>query len=177
MMNRFTWTGLLALSLLGCSDDPHTDTRTWMEQTKANVKPAIEVIPKSKKFDPFTYQLQDQIDPFNAVKLSRVLDAKAGKRNAPNQDRRREPLEAFPLDQLRMVGTIRNGKLTYALVEADKSLYQLKVGNYLGQNYGMVVAITETEMKIKETIQDQAGEWIERENSLVLQEATQEAKK
>ena len=168
---------LLVGLLFGCGGDAQLDTQTWMEQTKARIQPHVEAIPEPKKFDPFVYSLQNEIDPFNNIKLTRVLDAKAGKSNAPKINRRREPLEAYPLDQLRMVGTIRNGKLTFALVEADKSLYQVKVGNYLGQNYGMVIAISETELKIKETIQDQTGEWIERENSLVLQEATQEARK
>jgi type IV pilus assembly protein PilP len=148
-----------------------------MEQTKQSIKPGVPPLPEPKKFEPFVYQLQSEVDPFNSLKLTRVLEAKGSKRNAPNTNRRREPLEAFALDQLKMVGTIRNGKLTYALIEADKSLFQVKLGNYVGQNYGMITAITETEVKIRETVPDAAGEWVERENSLVLQEATKEATK
>lgn len=168
---------LLFTLLTACGSNQTDETKAWMEQTKQTVRSGVPPIPEPKKFDPFVYSLQSEVDPFNSLKLTRVLDAKGSKRNAPNTDRRREPLEAFPLDQLKMVGTIRNGKLTYALIEADKSLYQIKVGNYIGQNFGMVVGITDFDVKIRETVADQMGEWMERENSLVLQEATKEATK
>ena len=168
----------LAIGLVaGCNHNQTDEVRSWMEQTKSAAKAGVPTIPEPKKFDAYTYELQNEIDPFNSLKLTRVLEKQGTTRNAPSSERRREVLETFPLDQLRMVGTIKNGKLNYALIEASNSLFQVKVGNYIGQNYGMVVDVTDTEIKIRETVLDQMGEWIERENSLILQESTKEASK
>jgi type IV pilus assembly protein PilP len=85
-------------------------------------------------------------------------------------NRRREPLESYPLETLRMVGTLFQGKRVHALVQADKTLHQVKVGNYLGQNFGVVTKISEAEVALKELIQDAGGDWVERASTLQLQE-------
>ena len=90
--------------------------------------------------------------------------------NAPDLNRRKEPLEAFPLEQLKMVGTLNQANVTYALVKADKTLYRVKKGNYLGQNFGLIVDITDSEIKLKEIVQDTAGDWTERESVIPLLE-------
>ena len=89
---------------------------------------------------------------------------------APDLNRRKEPLEAFPLEQLKMVGTLTQTGVTYALVKADKTLYRVKKGNYLGQNFGLITEITDTEVKLKEIVQDTAGDWTERQSVLPLLE-------
>ncbi|HET7402374.1 MAG TPA: pilus assembly protein PilP, partial [Usitatibacter sp.] len=85
-------------------------------------------------------------------------------------NRRKEPLEAFPLDQLKMVGTLQQGNDTYALVRADKTLYRVKKGNYMGQNFGLITDVTDSEIKLKEIVQDSGGDWAERQSVLPLLE-------
>jgi type IV pilus assembly protein PilP len=93
-------------------------------------------------------------------------------------NRRKEPLEAFPLEQLKMVGTLSQGNDTYALVRADKTLYRVKKGNYMGQNFGLITDVTESEIKLKEIVQDSAGDWAERQSVLpLLEEASKGDKK
>ena len=82
----------------------------------------------------------------------------------------KEPLEAFPLEQLKMVGTLQQGSDTYALVRADKTLYRVKKGNYMGQNFGLITDVTDAEIKLKEIVQDSAGDWAERQSVLPLLE-------
>ena len=86
-------------------------------------------------------------------------------------ERRREPLEAFPLDALKMVGTLRKTGLGYALIQVDKTVYQAKVGNYIGQNFGMITRVSDTAVELKEIVQDASGEWTERKAQLELQES------
>ena len=86
----------------------------------------------------------------------------------------KEPLEAFPLDTMAMVGSLNKTSKPTALLKVDNLLYQVQIGNYLGQNYGRITAITETAIQLREIVQDATGDWIERATSLELQE---EAKK
>ena len=92
-------------------------------------------------------------------------------------DRRREPLEAYPLESLKMVGTLTKGKMVHALVQADKNLHQVKIGNYMGQNFGIITDINENEVKLKELVPDSLGDYMERTSTLQLQEKQQEGRK
>jgi type IV pilus assembly protein PilP len=85
-------------------------------------------------------------------------------------NRRKEPLEAYPLDSMHMVGSVAKFGRQYALMKVDNLLYQVKVGDYIGQNYGKVTKISETEVALREIVQDAAGEWTERPTTLQLQE-------
>ncbi len=104
----------------------------------------------------------------NALK---ALAAKSSSGLAPDLSRRREPLEAYPVDTISMVGTLQRPNMRYALLRADNVIYQIKVGNYIGQNFGIVTRIDENEVAIKEVVQDAAGEWVERATTLQLQES------
>jgi type IV pilus assembly protein PilP len=89
---------------------------------------------------------------------------------APEMARRKEPLEAFPLDSMAMVGSLNKEGAPTALLKVDNLLYQVRVGNYLGQNYGKIIKISETAIQLREIVQDATGDWIERIASLDLQE-------
>src|SRR5207249_7410942 len=103
-------------------------------------------------------------DPFKPRKIEPV---RGGSKLAPDLNRRKEPLEAFPLESLAMVGTLQRGKSRFALVRTtDRDVYQVKVGNYMGQNFGVVVGIEDTEIKLKELVQDGAGDWTERSSTI-----------
>jgi type IV pilus assembly protein PilP len=165
-------TSVLAMSLAGCSGEQDELTQ-WMEQQKREVKPSVLPLSPPKKFDPQPYTALTGVDPFSTQKLTVALKQEARQPNsmlAAEINRRKEPLEAYPLDSMAMVGSVAKKGQPYALLKVDNLLYQVKVGDYLGQNYGKITKITETEISLREIVQDAAGEWIERPSSLQLQE-------
>lgn len=163
---------LLAASMAACTGE-QDELVQWMEQQKREVKPNVEPLSPPKKFDPQPYTALSGVDPFSQQKLTVALKQEARQPNsmlAAEINRRKEPLEAYPLDSMSMVGSVFKHGQTYALLKVDNLLYQVKVGDYLGQNYGKIKKITETDISLREIVQDAAGEWIEREGSLQLQE-------
>jgi type IV pilus assembly protein PilP len=160
-----------AFALAGCSSE-QTELRAWMEETRRNTPITSETVTEPKKFEPYRYQSESQVDPFNLGKLSTALNKAAGRLNplTPDMQRRREPLEAYPMDAIRMVGSIRQGQRNFALLQAENLVYQARIGMYAGQNFGLITGINETEVKLKELVQDAAGDWVERETTLQLQE-------
>jgi type IV pilus assembly protein PilP len=157
----------LPLFLSGCGEG-FSDLRTFVKDSEKSVTRKIEALPQVKPFAPFAYEGFDLPDPFKPRKLA-IKQESAGA-NAPDSNRRKEPLEAFPLEQLKMVGTLNQSGTMFALVQAEKILYRVKKGNYLGQNFGLIVDITDSEIKLKEIVQDNAGDWAERESVLPLLE-------
>ncbi|HQZ44630.1 MAG TPA: pilus assembly protein PilP, partial [Usitatibacteraceae bacterium] len=121
-------------------------------------------------FEPFTYEGFDLPDPFKPRKINSKEGGAGG--IAPDLNRRKEPLEAYPLEQLKMVGTLEQGKEMFAIVRADKTLYRVKKGNYMGQNFGLITDVTDADIKLKEIVQDSAGDWAERQSVLPLLEET-----
>ena len=163
-----------ALIVSGCSDQ-EDDLRTWMTEASKDLKPNLKPLPPIQQMVPVSYQGGGTTDPFKAAKLE--PDKKSGM-FVPDANRRREPLEAYPLESLKMVGVLIKQGQSHAIIAADKTLHQVRVGNYLGQNYGQITVISETEITLKELVEDQSGEWAERISTLQLQEqAPQEAKK
>ena len=169
---------LLTLWLAGCADTDQQDVKQWMQEQRNATKPSVPPIPEPKKFTPAPYQNDVSIEPFSNQKLAQALKREASQATAnaalvaPELNRRKEVLEAYPLDAISMVGTMLPKGMPVALVRVDKLLYQVRVGNYLGQNYGKVTKVTETEVVLREIVQDAAGEWIERQASLQLQEGS-----
>ena len=160
----------LALATLaaGCSSELD-ELKTFVRESEKGLPRRIEPLPAVKPFEPFTYEGFDLPDPFQPRKLAPPKEG-AGGGSAPDLNRRKEPLEAFPLEQLKMVGTLSQAGEVYALVRADKTLYRVKKGNYMGQNFGLITDVTETEIKLKEIVQDSAGDWAERQSVLPLLE-------
>ncbi len=149
------------------------ELQQWMEQQKREVKPNVEPLSAPKKFNPQAYAALGAVEPFSTQKLTVALKQEARQPNsllAAEINRRKEPLEAYPVDSMAMVGSVtRNGR-PYALLRVDSLLYQVKQGDYLGQNYGKIIKISETDVAYREIVQDAAGEWIERNSALQLQE-------
>jgi type IV pilus assembly protein PilP len=160
--------------LASCSGEENADLRQWVKDSDKLPHGNIPPLPEVKPYEPYTYNAFDLTDPFKARKIE---PPKGGGALAPDLNRRREPLEAYPLENLRMVGTLEQKKEVYALVRApDNTLYRVKNGNYLGQNFGRIVGISESAVKIKEIVQDSAGNWEEKDQVLQLSEE-QEVKK
>lgn len=176
-----SWAATLlgAIVLAGCGGE-NQELQDWMDQQRREVRPSVEPLAPPKKFNPVPYANAQQVDPFSTQKLSVALKQEARQPNsmlAAEMSRRKEPLESFPLDAMAMVGSVSRSGTPVALLRVDTLLYQVKSGDYLGQNYGRILRITETEVALREIVQDAAGEWIERNATLQLQERGQEAPK
>ena len=163
---------LLLSGLAGCSDGGIQEVNQQMEKVKQETKVSITPLSEPKKFTSFVYDAKGSIDPYNPKKLLIAFAKQSANSKGikPDFDRRREPLEAYPLDALKMVGTLQKQGLTYAVVQSDKMVFQAKVGNHVGQNFGEITKITENEVEIKEYVQDASGDWVERKAKLELQE-------
>ena len=173
-MSRLASLGLAAavLVLSACSAE-HDELQQWMDQQRREVKPNVTPLSPPKKFDPAPYQMTQAVEPFSNQKLTVALKQEARQPNSllsAELNRRQEPLEAYPLDSMSMVGSVTKQGKPFALLRVDNLLYQVKVGDYLGQNYGRITRIAETEIGLREIVQDAAGEWIERPAALQLQE-------
>lgn len=162
------------LLLAACTGSGVQEVKDWMAQVKKETPVKVTPISRPKDHVPLPYTAQNEADPFSANKLTAEL-AKAALNNdngkAPDANRRKEVLEAFPLDTMRMVGVLEKGGVRQALIQVDKALYQVRIGNYIGQNYGRITAIGDTAVELTETVQDAAGEWTERKSRLDLQES------
>ncbi|HEX6706298.1 MAG TPA: pilus assembly protein PilP [Albitalea sp.] len=172
LASRATVATLLLAGLAACGGEQE-ELQQWMEQQKREVKPSVQPLSPPKKFDPQSYSALSNVDPFSTQKLTVALKQEARQPNsmlAAEINRRKEPLEAYPLDSMSMVGSVVKQGRQYALLRVDNLLYQVKVGDYLGQNYGKITKITETDISLREIVQDAAGEWIERAGALQLQE-------
>lgn len=163
----------VAVVLAGCGDAGVQEVKEWMDEVRRQTPVSVQKLSEPKKFVPFTYTGKDELDPYNPTKLAVVfakLQANSNSGIKPDLDRRKEPLESYPLDSIKMVGTLEKPGLSYALLQVDKTVFQAKVGNYIGQNFGMITKITETEVELKEIVRDPSGEWTERKAKLELQE-------
>ena len=167
-MKRLLVPVAFALVAGGCSSGLD-ELKQFVRDSEKGVTRRVEPLPAVKPFEPFAYEGFDLPDPFKPRKIASG-DQKRDLRVEEQINRRKEPLEAFPLEQLKMVGTLSQNKETYALVKADKTLYRVKKGNYMGQNFGLITDVSDTEIKLKEIVQDSAGDWAERQSVLPLLE-------
>jgi len=178
-MPRRTGWAFAALLLAACGGEEHQDLQAWIKEQDNMPRPRIEPLPEVKPFEAFAYSADTEglLDPFKPRKIEAPKQvADSGIR--PDLNRAREPLEAYPLENLRMVGTLEQKKAMFALVKTpDNNLFRVRQGNYLGQNFGRITDIDEASVKLKEIVQDSAGEWAERVSTLQLQEEQEVAKK
>jgi len=168
---------LPALLLAGCGDSDVREVRSWMEQVKSETRPKVKPLPASKEFIPFAYNQQDAVDPFSPAKMAEAgLLAQARSALQPDMNRPREALEAYPLDTMTMVGMMQKGGTSFALLRIENSIYRVRAGQHLGQNFGLVTRVTPTALEIKEMVQDAGGDWVERLSKLELQESKETGK-
>jgi type IV pilus assembly protein PilP len=160
-----------ALALSGCASD-QAELRDWMESVRASATPVHEPISEPRSFAPYLYDNEAQVDPFSTAKLVGTPDASGQRRGGlqPDMNRRREALEGYPLDSIRMVGHLADQRGHYALLQAEDLVYQASVGNYAGQNFGKITRISESEIRLRELVQDAVGDWVERETALQIQD-------
>jgi type IV pilus assembly protein PilP len=160
---------LASLWLVACSGGDHEDLRKWMNDASKDIKGAIPPLPEVNPYAAVPYDAGSLLDPFKPAKIEPEQKSGGGGM-APDVNRPREPLEAYSLESLKYVGVIVKNKTGYAIIHSDGSLFQVKTGNYMGQNFGVITNISEAEVTLRELVQDAAGDWIERVSTLMLQE-------
>lgn len=166
------WIVIAALTagMLGCGG-PIDDLEQFVREGGQGMRGKVEPLPEVKPYEPFSYAAFDFPEPFKPRKLKASNNAGGGGGLQPDLNRRKEPLESYELEKLKMVGTLQQHKMMYALIKApDNSLHRIKTGNYLGVNFGRVTGVSESEVLLTEVIEDSSGEWSEKQSSVTLVE-------
>lgn len=162
---------LVAGLVAGCGAPDHDNLRGELGQLTTGVQGKVDPLPPVIAYAPFPYHVEEFPDPFSPQKILSSLRNKGGA-NGPNLARPREPLEAFPIESMQVVGSLSRDGRVYALVKTERGLYRVTQGNHIGQNFGQVTRVTEGELEVKELFQDGAGDWSEKLTVVPLQEAS-----
>jgi type IV pilus assembly protein PilP len=166
------------LLLASCGGEEHQDVKNWMADASKDMHGRVQPLPEIKPFPIISYDAGDLPEPFNPSKV--VPEKRSGGGGIqPDFDRPREPLEAYPLESLKMVGVMRKDKVLHALIQVDNTVYQVRPGNHMGQSFGVITTITDAQVSIKELVQDPTGQtadWVERIATMQLQEQAQSQK-
>lgn len=161
---------LISLLLTACGGEEFQDLQDFVKNAGADMRGKVDPPPEIKPYEPLSYDNAIGLpDPFKP----RKQDLKSGRPgiNQPDLERRREALEEFSLESLKMVGFLFQANVGYAIVRSpDSKLHRVKAGNYMGQNFGQITSVSDNEVKIREMVQDSAGDWAERMSSLLLME-------
>jgi len=154
---------ILSLLMSACTGD-NSDLQNYINDVKQRPGKPIEAIPKLAPLPIFKYPENDtRRSPFKPVDLKKRNDI-----NAPDKNRKRQPLEFFPLDALQYVGTLKQGSEIWALIrQPDKQVVRVRIGDYMGQNYGRVISIKDDAIKLEETVKD-TGSWEKRITTINL---------
>ena len=167
---------ILATALLSaCGGEEFGDLKKELDDLTRGLRGQVDPLPQVKPYEPVPYTAETEVDPFRPERIVVAVaggssTAPAFAKLAPDLNRPKEPLEAFPLESIQMMGSITQGKDTFGLVKAGPNLYRVKAGNYMGQNFGVITGIEEAQINLKELVQDSSGDWVERASSLQLQE-------
>jgi type IV pilus assembly protein PilP len=165
--------GALMLSSLGACTADNDELIHWMEQQHKEIKPNIAPIFPPKKFDPQAYLGVTGVEPFGTQKLVPIGGPSSSQSStllSAAKAHATQELESYPLDSMTMVGSLQQGGKAHALIMVESRLHDVKVGDWIGQNYGQITAITDSQITLRETVQDPTGEWIERTSTLQIQE-------
>ena len=159
----------LPLALSACGEGAYSDLDQFIKDSGKDLRGKIDPLPEVKPYEHYAYNAFDIPDPFKPHKTEPIKGGGGGLQ--PDLNRRKEALENFPLESLKMVGTLQQNKAIYALVRApDNTLHKVKTGSYLGQNFGLITEVSESEVKLKEIVQDSIGDWAERISTLMLED-------
>jgi len=160
-------------ALAACSGEQFGDLKKELNDMTKDLRGRVEPLPQVRPYEPVAYQAENEVDPFRPARIEVAVAGGAAPvagGRGPDVDRPKEPLEAFPLESIQMVGSLTQGRETFGLVKAGPNLYRVRKGNYMGQNFGVITGIDESQISLKELIQEGSGEWVERSSSLQLQE-------
>ena len=170
MMRKYLIPVVACLLLAACSGERHSDLRAFVKESDNLPRGRIPPLPEVKPYQPIEYAAFDLTDPFKPRKIEPPKGAAGAGGIQPDPNRRREPLEAYPLEALRMVGMLKQKEFFGLVKTPDNNIFQVKAGNYLGQNFGRITAVSDSSIKLKEIVQDSNGNWEENDQTLLLQE-------
>jgi len=171
-MKKFILLAGVAL-LAACGGEEQSELRQELANMTKDLRGRVDPLPQVRSYEPVPYRGESMLDPFvpGRIVVSQAATGGGGGGGVqPDLNRPKEPLEAFPLEALQMVGTLEQNKDTYALVRAGSNLFRVKKGNYMGQNFGVITAIDEGQISLKEVVQDSGGDWVERSTTLQMSE-------
>jgi type IV pilus assembly protein PilP len=165
---------LIGVALLAaCGGEEQSELRQELQNMTKDLRGRVDPLPQVRSYEPVPYKGESLLDPFVPGRIV-VAQASSGGGGGggvqPDLNRPREPLEAFPLDAIQMVGTLSQNQDTFALVRAGVNLFRVKKGNYMGQNFGVITGIDDSHISLKEVVQDSGGDWVERSSQLQMQE-------
>lgn len=170
----FLQLALCAAVLTACGYTSDEDLRAFIQTERAALRPLAKPLPAPKSFEAATYEEGNQRDPFNRVSFAQSLMvlARSAKPTlaTPELVRTKEPLEEFALDAITLVGVLSKPDRAVALVRIDGKLHQVRVGNHLGQHFGKITKVEESQITLREIVQDELGDWVARQTTLKLQE-------
>ena len=172
---RYLFLLLVVSGICACSGGDHEELRQWMEENSRDLKGKVPKLPEVMPYQPVPYDAEGAVDPFKGSKLEPEGRNRPGsgagliQPDYEARELRNSLLEKFPLESLKMIGFMNVNKIPRAVIQVDNKVKQVKVGDYIGLDFGVITAIKETEVQLKELIQDSAGDWSERRSSLHLQ--------
>lgn len=158
----------LALTMTGCGTQ-EADVKSELKALVQDVKPRIAPLPSPVAYSPFAYEVDSMADPFAQAKIAMKLRPGSGLQ--PDNTRPKQSLELFALETMNMVGAVRIAGAMHGVLKADGLLYRVRAGQYVGQNFGRVIRVSENEIVLKEMFQDNNGDWTERDATLSIQDS------
>jgi len=165
-------TGVVLLA--ACGGEEQGELRQELAAMTKDLRGKVDPLPQVRSYEPVPYKSDNMVDPFvpGRIVVSQAAGAATGGGGGvqPDLNRPKEPLEAFPLEAIQMVGTLAQNKDMFALVRAGSNLFRVKQGNYMGQNFGVITAIDEGQINLKEVVQDAGGDWVERSTTVQMSE-------
>lgn len=163
-------------ALGACSGGDHEDLKQWMAESTKDMRGNIPKLPEVLPYSPVPYDVEAMLDPFKASKIEPESKSRhgSGKNGAFQPDfeareLRNSLLEKYPIESLKMIGYMNVNKRPMAVIQVEDKVKQVKMGDYIGLDFGMVTKITDKDVELRELIQDSAGDWSERKSSLYLQ--------
>ena len=174
-MKKISLCIILCSLFVGCGEGEHADLKQWMAENSKDIRGGIPKLPEVKPYEPVPYGVDGQLDPFKTTKIepeSKYKNAGKGGAFQPDfeaRELRNSLLEKYPLESLKMIGYLNVNRQPIAVIQVQDKVKQVRVGEYMGLDFGMVTKIGETEVQLRELIEDSAGDWSERKSSLYLQ--------
>lgn len=154
--------------LAGCAASEHQDIKEWMTEQSKNMKGKVDPLPAITPFPVVAYETETMLSPFATAKI--VTAEAVADKSAPDQTRSPQPLEAFTLEELKVIGVILSGTVPYALIQtpSPNKPKHVRVGEYMGKSFGKITSITLNGITVLETVKDTSGAWVPQEKTLMV---------
>jgi len=167
---------IVSTLLTACGGNEFDDLKSYIETVKSRKSNRIEPLPEIEPYETYTYSASNLRSPFISTIGNQEQETASTDENGirPDPNRRKEALESFPLDTLRMVGILELSENLWAIIiDSDGVVHRVQTGNYIGQNHGRIIHISEDEVELVEIVPNGLGGWQERPTSIALSEESE----